>query len=126
MEAIDVILELGTRQAAAPTDVHRTQRSGLDEPVDGCAPDPQHLSGFFWRQQQRIAGQPLVRGCGSPMSATVEEEAPANLQFGSEEHGPSAVGGRPAGRVPPSGTGELLEIGVQYTVGAPVMWARRR
>ncbi len=60
LEAIDVALELGTGQATAPTDVHRPQFSGLDEPVDRRASDPQHLSGFLRRQQQRIAGQSVL------------------------------------------------------------------
>ena len=60
LEAIDVALELGTGQATAAADVQRPQLSGLDEPVDRRASDPQHPSGFLRRQQQHVAGQPLL------------------------------------------------------------------
>lgn len=60
LKAIDVALELGKSQATAPTDVHRAQLSGLDEPVDGRASYPQQPSGFLGRQQEGIADQSLL------------------------------------------------------------------
>jgi hypothetical protein len=51
LEAVHEALELGTGEATAPADVYGLQLSSLDQPVDGRTSDPQHPSGFLWRQQ---------------------------------------------------------------------------
>jgi hypothetical protein len=57
LEAAHVALELGAGQPAAAADVDRVQYTGLHQRVDGRAPNPKDLGGFFRRQQQGIAGQ---------------------------------------------------------------------
>jgi hypothetical protein len=57
LEAAHVAFELSAGEPAAAADVDRVQLAGLHQRIDGRAPNPEDLGGFFGRQQQGIAGQ---------------------------------------------------------------------
>jgi hypothetical protein len=52
LQHADIAIKFGAGQTTTATDVDRTQIAGLDEGIDGGAPNPQERGGFLRSEKQ--------------------------------------------------------------------------